>query len=543
MTTTSAPPASKPTGKYAAYDKVVLQVGSKGSAVKVLQAALRISPADGDFGPQTRAKVVAYQKAKHLSATGVVTSLVWRALSADADRPTGRYAAYDKVVLQVGSKGSAVKVLQAALRIVPADGAFGPQTKAKVVAYQKAKQLSATGIVTSPVWRALSADAQRKPAPRPAPKPAQAARKPAPKVTGKYAAYDKVVLQVGSTGSAVKVLQSALRIVPADGAFGPQTKAKVVAYQKAKQLSATGIVTSPVWRALSADADRPTGKYAAYDKVVLKVGSKGSAVTVLQKALRIAPADGAFGPQTKAKVVAYQKARKLSATGIVTSPVWRALSVDAARAASSVSRSTVRCRVWRPSVVAAKVPGRYAAYDKVVLKVGSKGSAVKVLQSALRIKPVDGDFGPQTRAAVVRYQKARRLSATGVVTSAVWRALSADARAQAEARAQAGAQAGTEARAQAGPEARARPVTGKYAAYDKVVLKVGSKGAAVTVLQSALWVTPADGEFGPQTKAAVVAYQQAGSSPAQRRRDLDGVARAQRRRGLARPRSRRPRSP
>ena len=78
-------------------------------------------------------------------------------------------------------------------------------------------------------------------------------------------------------------------------------------------------------------------------------------------------------------------------------------------------------------MVPAKVSGKYAAYDKVVLKVGSRGSAVKVLQSALRIKPVDGVFGPQTRAAVVRYQKARRLSATGVVTSAVWRALSADA--------------------------------------------------------------------------------------------------------------------
>ena len=156
------------------------------------------------------------------------------------------------------------------------------------------------------------------------------------------------MLKVGSKGSAVKVLQSALRIVPADGEFGPQTKAKVVAYQKARKLSATGIVTSPVWRALSADANRPTGRYAAYDKVVLKVGSKGSAVKVLQSALRIVPADGEFGPQTKAKVVAYQKARKLSATGIVTSPVWRALSADAARTASSVSRSTVRAR-WRPS--------------------------------------------------------------------------------------------------------------------------------------------------------------------------------------------------
>ena len=62
-----------------------------------------------------------------------------------------------------------------------------------------------------------------------------------------------------------------------------------MAYQKSKKLSATGIVTSPVWRALSADADRPTGKYAAYDKVVLQTGSTGSAVKVLQSALRVTP--------------------------------------------------------------------------------------------------------------------------------------------------------------------------------------------------------------------------------------------------------------
>ena len=189
-----------------------------------------------------------------------MTSSVWRALSADADRPTGKYAAYDKVVLQVGSQGAAVKVLQSALRIAPADGAFGPQTQATVVAYQKSKKLSATGIVTSPVWRALSADAA-KPAPKP-PKPApKPAPKPVPKVTGKYAAYDKVVLKVGSKGSAVKVLQSALKIAPADGDFGPQTKAKVVAYQKSKKLSATGIVTSSVWRAPSART--PTGPPAS----------------------------------------------------------------------------------------------------------------------------------------------------------------------------------------------------------------------------------------------------------------------------------------
>ena len=101
----TAAPSTTATGKYAAYDRTVLQVGSTGSAVKVLQAALKIAPADGDFGPADEGRAVAYQKAKKLSPTGVVTSSVWRALSADADRPTGKYAAYDKVVLKLGSQG------------------------------------------------------------------------------------------------------------------------------------------------------------------------------------------------------------------------------------------------------------------------------------------------------------------------------------------------------------------------------------------------------------------------------------------------------
>ncbi len=71
---------------------------------------------------------------------------------------------------------------------------------------------------------------------------------------------------------------------------------------------------------------------------MLKVGSKGAAVTVLQSALWVDPADGEFGPQTKAAVVAYQKAKKLTADGVVTSPVWRALSADAAIAGPASRR-------------------------------------------------------------------------------------------------------------------------------------------------------------------------------------------------------------
>jgi hypothetical protein len=56
----------------------------------------------------------------------------------------------------------------------------------------------------------------------------------------------------------------------------------------------------------------------------LRKGSHGPAVVALQKRLRLT-ADGAFGPRTKAKVVAFQRARHLPANGVVQARTWRAL--------------------------------------------------------------------------------------------------------------------------------------------------------------------------------------------------------------------------
>jgi peptidoglycan hydrolase-like protein with peptidoglycan-binding domain len=58
----------------------------------------------------------------------------------------------------------------------------------------------------------------------------------------------------------------------------------------------------------------------------------------------------------------------------------------------------------------------------VVLKIGMRNTTVKVLQKALGLKLVDGDFGPQTKAAVVAFQKKHHLTANGIVTTPVWRA-------------------------------------------------------------------------------------------------------------------------
>jgi murein DD-endopeptidase MepM/ murein hydrolase activator NlpD len=58
---------------------VNLKNGSKGSDVKKLQTALKVT-ADGDFGPITEKAVKAYQTKKGITVTGVVDETTWKRL-------------------------------------------------------------------------------------------------------------------------------------------------------------------------------------------------------------------------------------------------------------------------------------------------------------------------------------------------------------------------------------------------------------------------------------------------------------------------------
>jgi len=67
-----------------------------------------------------------------------------------------------------------------------------------------------------------------------------------------------------------------------------------------------------------------TGGSAAAASNVLRLGSRGPAVAVLQKDLGI-PADGVFGRQTRAAVITFQRRHHLSADGIVGARTWQVL--------------------------------------------------------------------------------------------------------------------------------------------------------------------------------------------------------------------------
>ena len=150
-----APPVvTPPVGPWAAtrytpYKGVTLQQGSSGSAVVVLQRGLKVA-ADGDFGPGTRAALVAFERQQHIALSGVANPLVWDRLE-KRDYPL---IAYRGLTLRQGSSGAVVVVLQRALR-VGADGAFGPKTVAAVKAVQRSAKMAQTGVVSGWTWVAI----------------------------------------------------------------------------------------------------------------------------------------------------------------------------------------------------------------------------------------------------------------------------------------------------------------------------------------------------------------------------------------------------
>lgn len=219
----------------------VLRAGGTGAYVGQLQKLLGIS-VDGQFGAHTAACLVAFQRAHRLSPSGATDSATWtalRAVKAAAPKPSAStappadpalsQATYQKMTLRSGATGAAVRALQAALHVTP-DGSFGPRTAAAVAAYNTAHGLGSAPVATPATWAALG-----RPAIRPSP----------------LATYAKTTLRTGSTGAAVRALQTALHVA-ADGAFGPATAAVAAGFNAAHGLARVGTVTPATWAALIA---------------------------------------------------------------------------------------------------------------------------------------------------------------------------------------------------------------------------------------------------------------------------------------------------
>jgi peptidoglycan hydrolase-like protein with peptidoglycan-binding domain len=133
---------------------------------------------------------------------------------------------------------------------------------------------------------------------------------------------------------------------------------------------------------------------------ILELNSSGEDVERLQillvmlKGLEYDEIDGVFGPKTHAAVESFQEGVGVDADGIVGPMTWRALPADP---------------------------------DTPELSVGSSGDVVTALQEGLarygastHPGEADGEFGANTEAAVIEYQRERGLTADGIVGVHTW---------------------------------------------------------------------------------------------------------------------------
>ncbi|HIZ97418.1 MAG TPA: peptidoglycan-binding protein [Candidatus Janibacter merdipullorum] len=320
------PPKSYPT----------LREGASGPDVVLAQKVLGVT-ADGAFGPATKSALISWQKRNGVKATGVLDSATWNRMillgevPARGDDKGGALAPHMKTSVRLGSSGEAVKALQRELKIT-VDGQFGPATDRAVREFQKAKQLRVDGFVTQNVWKALAGLDYKKNGTKPKPKPTHKhpelhePKAPAPpkgatvKTTTEFSQVKSQVLAAGARGGAVKALQRVLPGVSVDGVYGSTTTTAVRSFQRTHDLPVTGIVDGDTWDQL----ERLEYPFLKYRKTVLKPGSTGYAVTLVQRYLGVR-ADGKFGGPTQDAVKALQGRHGLARTGYVGGVTWQAL--------------------------------------------------------------------------------------------------------------------------------------------------------------------------------------------------------------------------
>jgi peptidoglycan hydrolase-like protein with peptidoglycan-binding domain len=293
------------------------------------------------------------------------------------------------------------------------------------------------------------------------------ATNPEPVTTTEHA----IVLSSGSEGRQVQLLQKALGGVKVDGIFGPETEAAVRSFQASKGLTVDGVVgplTSAALRSQSAGA-----------AFIADVSSTlpGTASLPAGGPTAAASTHGATGVAASTESVAHLA----SAT---TGGAEAAAQVEPAEAEAEAKSAAAEER----------------AKEKHAQETGV--GAIKQLQSALHVT-ADGDFGPETEAAVRRLQARHGLSVDGIVGPATWNVIGVK---------------GKETLTPP-PSALPKPATHRHvatiAATSDVGLTAGSGGTpeaaqgqtatgatAVEWLQRALKL-PVDGEFGPETEAAV----------------------------------------
>jgi peptidoglycan hydrolase-like protein with peptidoglycan-binding domain len=253
--TTTATPAPTPTMVITADTAVTIQSGSRGSAVIALQRRLAelgyyTSRLDGVYLADDITAVRAFQKANGLTVDGKAGYLTQLALYSSTAIPGDLGTTTVTASMRYGDSGDNVTTLQRRLielgyLVGTADGKFGASTKAALVAFQIANNLTRDGVAGAATQTALNSN-----------------------TAVKNTVKTSTTLKQGTVSDAVRDLQERLIALgyltgKADGNFGVKTSLALIAFQKNNGLSGDGVAgTSTITKINSLTAVSATGATA-----------------------------------------------------------------------------------------------------------------------------------------------------------------------------------------------------------------------------------------------------------------------------------------
>jgi peptidoglycan hydrolase-like protein with peptidoglycan-binding domain len=271
------------------------------------------------------------------------------------------------------------------------DGDFGPATLSAVESYQSSHGLSVDGIVGPMTKDELDGTTSSAPAPI--------------AINSSACPAD---ISEGQDSGCVTELQDLLNHdgagLTVDGDFGPATLAAVENYQSAHGLSVDGIV-GPDTKAslLGSAAPAPISLTSSSCPADMSEGEIDGCVTELQELLNNHGAgltvDGDFGPLTLSAVESYQSSHGLSVDGIVGPNTKASLDGTSSSVPAPISLTSSSCPA---DMSEGEIDGCVTELQELLNNHGAGLS-------------VDGDFGPDTLAAVENYQSTHNLSVDGIV--------------------------------------------------------------------------------------------------------------------------------
>ena len=327
---------------------------------------------------------------------------------------------------------------------------------------------------------------------------------PAPNGQAASSAY--TLLYSGSSGDAVKALQSALKELgfytsSIDGSYGVGTRSAVTAFQKMNGLAQSGSADAATQALLYEGSPKNSKGKAATVKTVAPIegavissGSKGEAVVKLQTRLKelgyyTGSMDGAAGSGTVSAIKAFQKKNGLTQSGKADAATQALLYSAAALAAKATATpkaapTPTPIPTNAPISSAASFPFTTYTTSSVNLRKAASTSSTRLLTipkgAEISVLAISGDYLHVTYNGKTGYI----VSEYAVVPSqyAPGASLSTDAEAQ----------------------------------QNYAYLQSGSMGKNVTVLQEALkelefYSGTVNGSYGTATVAAVKAFQKKNS--------------------------------